>query len=190
MSEKTGQLIVIVAPSGSGKSTMIQRLREDFPELVESVSFTTRPMRPGETHGQSYFFITKEEFLAKRENDEFLEWAEVHSNFYGTSKLFVEEQLEKGAHLLFDLDVQGTDAFKSYFKDRAKAIFIAPPSIEELESRLRGRGTETTGIINLRLENSKRELKRKNDYDYCVVNDNLETAYGELKGIVSQLLGK
>jgi guanylate kinase len=184
-----GRLIVIVAPSGSGKSTMIQRLKEDFPALVESVSFTTRPIRPGEVHGKSYFFISREEFLEKRERGEFLEWAEVHSNYYGTSKHFVEEQLSSGTHLLFDLDVQGTDAFKQYFGDKAKAIFIAPPSIQELEHRLRGRGTESTGIINLRLENSKRELLRKDDYDFCVVNDNLEIAYKELKKIVSSLLG-
>lgn len=168
---------------------MIKRLKKDFPELVESVSFTTRAMRPGEINGKSYFFISVEEFLEKRDRGEFLEWAEVHSNYYGTSKAFVEEQLNTGTHLLFDLDVQGTDAFKKYFRDRAHAIFIAPPSIQELETRLRGRGTESTGIINLRLENSKRELKRKNDYDYCVVNDDLEKAYGELKTIVLQILG-
>lgn len=185
---KEGQIIVIVAPSGSGKSTLIKRLKKDFPELIESVSYTTRPIRQGEVHGQSYFFVTEEEFLAKRDRGEFLEWAQVHANFYGTSKSFVESEIAKGHHLLFDLDVQGTDAFKDYFKNRATAIFIAPPSIEELKNRLRGRGTESTGIINIRLENSKREILRKNDFDYCVTNDELETAYAELSGIVTRLV--
>lgn len=188
MSSLPGKLIVIVAPSGSGKSTLIKRLKADYPQLIESVSFTTRAMRAGEVHGESYFFISKEEFLAKKDKGEFLEWAEVHTNYYGTSKAFVEEQLSLGRHLLFDLDVQGTDSFKNYFKDRAKAIFIAPPSVDELKNRLRGRGTDSTGVINIRLENSKTELKRKDDFDYCVVNDDLERAYSELKKIVQSIL--
>lgn len=185
---KTGKLIVIVAPSGSGKSTLIKRLKKEHPEILESVSYTTRPIRNGETHGQSYFFVSREEFLEMRDAGEFLEWAEVHSNFYGTSKKFVEEQISKGEILLFDLDVQGTDAFKSYFEDRAQAIFIVPPSVEELEKRLRGRGTDSTGTINLRLENSRQELLRKNDFDFCVINDDLESAYTHLKSIVVKII--
>ena len=185
-----GKLIVIVAPSGTGKSTMIKRLKVDQPSLVESVSFTTRPMRAGEVHGQSYFFISKEEFFSMRERDEFLEWAEVHGNFYGTSKKFVEQCLAEGKHLLFDLDVQGTDSMKKYFGDLAKVIFISPPSVEELEKRLRHRGTETTGIINLRLMNAKNELLRKNDYDFLVYNDDIENAYSKLKEITASILQK
>lgn len=184
-----GKIIVIVAPSGTGKSTLIKRLKAEFPVLVESVSFTTRPMRKGEVHGESYFFISKEEFEAKMEKSEFLEYAIVHGNYYGTSKLFVEDCLKAGKALLFDLDVQGTDSFKAYFKDRAKVIFIAPPSVDELENRLRHRGTESTSIINLRLENAKSELKRKNDYDYLVVNDDIEKAYAHLKEITAKILG-
>lgn len=158
--------------------------------LVESVSYTTRPMRKGEVHGVSYFFITKEEFEEKIKNNEFLEHALVHGNYYGTSKTFVESCLGEGKSLLFDLDVQGTDSFKAYFKDRAKAIFIAPPSVDELENRLRHRGTESTSIINLRLENAKSELKRKNDYDFLVVNDDIEKAYAHLKEVTASILGK
>lgn len=186
--KNVGKLIVIVAPSGSGKSTLIKRLKSEIPQILESVSYTTRPMRVGEENGKSYFFITREEFISKRDAGDFLEWAEVHSNFYGTSKSFVEQQIAAGKILLFDLDVQGTDSFKSYFKDRAKAIFIVPPSVEELEKRLRGRGTDSTGTINLRLENSRKELLRKNDFDYCVVNDDLEKAYAHLKSIVNQII--
>lgn len=186
----SGKLIVIVAPSGTGKSTMIKKLKEDFPSLIESVSFTTRPIRPGEIHGKSYFFIQREEFLLKREAQDFLEWAEVHGNFYGTSKSFVEQCLEEGKHVLFDLDVQGTDALKKHFGDFAKAIFISPPSVEELEKRLRNRGTEETQVINLRLLNAQKELLRKNDFDFLVYNDDIEKAYQRLFEITHKILNE
>jgi guanylate kinase len=186
----SGKLIVIVAPSGTGKSTMIKRLRGDFPSLVESVSYTTRPMRKGEVHGESYFYISREDFIAKRDNEEFLEWAEVHGNFYGTSKKFVEDSLKNGKHLLFDLDVQGTDSMKKYFGAVANVIFISPPSVEELEKRLRHRGTENTQVINLRLLNAQKELLRKNDFDFLIYNDDIENAYTRLKEITQQILGK
>ena len=184
----SGKLIVIVAPSGTGKSTMIKRLKKDFPSIVESVSFTTRPIRPGEIEGQSYFFIDREKFLKMREDDEFLEWAEVHGNLYGTSKKFVEGSLAEGKHLLFDLDVQGTDSIKVYFGDMANVIFISPPSVEELEKRLRHRGTENTQVINLRLMNAQKELLRKHDFDFLIYNDDIENAYKRLREITQQIL--
>lgn len=183
-----GKLIVIVAPSGTGKSTMIKRLKIDFPVITESVSFTTRPMRPGEVQGLSYFFISHEEFLKKREQDEYLEWAEVHGNLYGTSKEFVENCLRSGKNLLFDLDVQGTDSLKKYFGEVANVIFISPPSVEELEKRLRHRGTENTQVINLRLLNARKELLRKEDFDYLIYNDDIENAYNRLKEITQKIL--
>jgi guanylate kinase len=189
-SHAKGKLVVIVAPSGTGKSTMIKRLKEDLPSLVESVSYTTRPMRPGEVHGKSYFFIDREKFLEMRTADEFLEWAEVHGNFYGTSKHFVENALDEGKHLLFDLDVQGTDAMKSYFGERANVIFISPPSVEELEKRLRGRGTENTAVINLRLMNAQKELLRKHDFDHLIYNDDIEHAYKRLFEITEKILSE
>ena len=183
-----GKIVVIVAPSGSGKSTLIKRIKKEYLDLHESVSYTTRSSREGEVDGEHYNFISKEDFLIRKEADEFLEWAEVHGNFYGTSKDFVEQEISKGHNLLFDLDVQGTDSFKEYFGDRARVIFIAPPGVEALEARLRGRGTETDESLNLRLENAKRELLRKNDYDYLVVNDDLETAYNDLKEVFEGIL--
>lgn len=183
-----GKLIVIVAPSGTGKSTMIKRLKQDLPSIVESVSYTTRPIRPGEVDGKSYFFIKREEFLAMREANEFLEWAEVHGNFYGTSKKFVENSLQEGKHLLFDLDVQGTDSMKAYFGEQANVIFIAPPSVEELEKRLKHRGTENTQVINLRLMNAQKELLRKNDFDFLIYNDDIEKAYQRLIEITQKIL--
>ncbi|EQC47327.1 guanylate kinase [Bacteriovorax sp. Seq25_V] len=187
--EKTGKIIVIVAPSGTGKSTLIKRLKKACPELLESVSYTTRKIREGEVDGVHYNFITKENFLAMKDAQEFLEWAQVHGNYYGTSKKFVEKQLLEGKSLLFDLDVQGTDSFKTYFKDSAKVIFIAPPSVETLQERLLGRGTETEESLKLRLSNALGELKRKDDFDYCVINDELERAYQELLSIVKGILG-
>lgn len=186
----SGKLIVVVAPSGSGKSTLIKRLKRDFPNLEESVSTTTRPKRSGERHGEAYFFVDREDFISMRDRGEFLEWAEVHGNFYGTSKRFVEGRLASGKDLLFDLDVQGVDNMKEAFGDRARAIFIAPPSIAELEHRLRGRGTEDEEVIRLRIENAKRELLREHDYDYRVVNDELDGAYARLKAVVNEILEK
>lgn len=188
MSMSEGKIIVIVAPSGSGKSTLIKRLKSEVSEIVESVSYTTRKARPGEENGVHYNFISKEEFLSMKEQDEFLEWAEVHGNFYGTGKSFVESRLKEGDNILFDLDVQGTDSFKSFFKEKANVIFIAPPSVETLEERLKGRGTETDESLKIRLENAKKELLRKDDYDFCVVNDDLERAYSDLKVIINKIL--
>lgn len=184
----TGKLIVIVAPSGTGKSTLIKRLKGDFPSIIESVSYTTRSQRPGEIHGLSYFFISREEFIKRRENNDFLEWAEVHGNFYGTSKEFVENCLAEGKHVLFDLDVQGTDSLKLHFGTLANVVFISPPSVEELEKRLRHRGTENTKVINLRLLNARQELLRKEDFDFLIYNDDLEKAYTKLKEITDKIL--
>ena len=184
-----GKIIVIVAPSGTGKSTLIKRLKKEFPNLLESVSYTTRGIRPDEKNGESYFFVSRDEFLTMKEKGEFLEWAQVHENFYGTSKSFVEEKLKEGKFLLFDLDVQGTDSFKEYFSSKANVIFIAPPSVETLEQRLRGRGTEDEHSLNTRLTNAKKELKRQDDFDFKVINDDLERAYQDLTNIVSKVIG-
>ena len=124
----TGKIIVIVAPSGTGKSTLIKKVKAEFSNLIESVSYTTRKIREGELDGVAYNFIEKDKFVEMKDHDEFLEWAEVHSNYYGTSKEFVEAELSKGKFLLFDLDVQGADSFKSYFKDGA---FFVPPYIKQ-----------------------------------------------------------
>lgn len=187
--EKTrGNIIIIVAPSGTGKSTLIKRLKEEFRDLHWSVSFTTREMRPGEVDGKHYFYISREEFLKKKDQGDFIEWAEVHGNFYGTSLGFVNSKVNNGYSLLFDLDVQGADNMKKQFGDEATAIFIAPPSLDSLRERLHGRGTDSQDVINLRLENAKNELTRQNDYDFVVINDELDKAYKELSDVVRKTL--
>lgn len=185
---KRGKILVIVAPSGTGKSTLIERLQGSFPQIKWSVSYTTRPIREGEVHGKDYFFIDREEFLTRRDNNEFIEWAEVHSNFYGTHKPFIDQGLEQGDVLLFDVDVQGCDAFKDIYGEEAQIIFIEPPSIDHLEQRLRKRGTDAEEVILERLNNARSELKRKDDFDFNVMNDDVDTAFEKLKDIVTKLL--
>ena len=185
---KRGKILVIVAPSGTGKSTLIEKLQKEVPSLSWSVSCTTRPMREGEIDGDDYFFITKDEFLKRRENNEFIEWAQVHSNFYGTLKSFVDKGLEEGKHLLFDLDVQGCDSFKREYGDEAQVIFIEPPSLAELKKRLVARATDKVEVIQERLKNAERELARKDDFDYKVLNDDFDVAYKNLKEITLHIL--
>lgn len=183
-----GKLIVICAPSGTGKSTLINRLKADYPTLEWSVSCTTRPMRAGEVNGKDYHFLSQEDFQNQISQDLFIEWARVHSNFYGTSRVFVDQGLTQGKHLLFDLDVQGADAIKRIYQDIAKVIFIEPPSVEELEKRLRSRGTDTDRVILERIENARKELMRKHDYDFLIMNDDIEGAYQRLRDIVARIV--
>lgn len=183
-----GKIIVIVAPSGTGKSTLIEKLLKDFPTLKWSVSCTTRGIRPGEKDGVNYHFITKDEFEARITKDEFVEWAKVHSNYYGTNKKFVEQGLSSGQFLLLDIDVVGAKNIKKYFGSDAQAIFIEPPSVEELEKRLNKRGTDSPEVILERVNNAKKELLSKNDFDFLVMNDDVEKAYIKLKTIFGNII--
>jgi guanylate kinase len=185
---REGKIIVIVAPSGTGKSTMMKFIHQAFPQLQESISTTTRKPRTGEQHGVHYFFESEENFKKMIEEDAFLEWAIVHSHYYGTSKQFVEDQMGKGIDTIFDIDVQGADSLKKYFGEKAHVIFIEPPSIEVLRERLRKRATDSEEVIAERIKNAEKELARKNDYDFCIMNDDLETAKRDLLATVKQIL--
>jgi guanylate kinase len=187
-SQKNTQMVVICAPSGTGKSTLLEKLKQEFPRLKWSVSCTTRPMRTGEREGVDYHYITKEKFEALIAENDFIEWARVHSNYYGTSKRFVDQGLSEGVAMLFDLDVQGADAMKRIYGAQAQVIFIKPPSLEALEKRLRGRGTDPDEVIRERLKNARTEILRADDYDHLVINDDVAKAYQDLKTIVSSLL--
>lgn len=184
----SGKMIVICAPSGTGKSTLLNRLKIEIPDLIWSISCTTRPIRNGEVHGKDYYFIKAETFERQIADDEFIEWAKVHSNYYGTSKRFVSEGLLKNWNMLFDLDVQGADAMKKIYGDQAQVIFIEPPSVEELEKRLRQRGTDSDQVILERINNARKELLRKHDFDFIIMNDDVEGAYKNLKALVERIL--
>ncbi len=183
--KKKGRLFVISAPSGAGKTTLIQQVMVRVPGVSYSVSHTTRPPRPGEIDGKDYFFVTEPVFEQMIQAGEWLEWARVHGNYYGTSRVFVEKQLTAGSNLLLDIDVQGARQVMDAGLDPV-TIFILPPSIEELRQRLEKRGTDSAQTIALRLENAKKEIALKHLYQYVVKNDDLTTAANQLCGIFEQ----
>ena len=182
------KLFVMSAASGAGKTTLKDLVIKDFPDIKYSISATTRKPREGEIDGVHYFFKTKEEFEQMIKDDALVEYNLVHGNYYGTPKSFVEKTLAEGNRVLFDLDVFGKVNFDKVYPD-ATGIFILPPSDEELERRLRGRGTDSEDVIQLRLANAKKEIefaKTKGKYEYTIVNDNLQKAADELRAILSQ----
>lgn len=179
---RKGLIFVISAPAGTGKTTLVRMLREEFHNVVESISFTTRPPRPNEVPGRDYNYITLSEFKQKIKEKEFLEYAEVFHNFYGTSKKFVEGQLEKGKHVILVIDTQG--ALQLVEELEAVFVFISPPSLEELRARLYRRRSETEEVIETRLSWAEKEMALAANYDYHIVNDHLKTAYDALRSIL------
>ena len=178
-----GVLLVVSSPSGAGKSTLCNRLREEFPNLEFSISHTTRKPRPGETHGVEYYFEDPQTFQEMIATDEFAEYAMVHGNMYGTSAAKVNEALEQGRDLLFDIDYQGGRNLRAKFPKDVVLVFIMPPSIQELERRLQGRGTDAPDVIAKRVRVARSELAHYDEYDYLVMNDNLQRAYDALRAI-------
>src|SRR6478609_8165083 len=177
-----GILVVISSPSGAGKTTLAHRLAEQE-RLEFSVSYTTRSPRPGETDGVDYKFITEDEFASMVDRNEFAEWAMVHGNRYGTAIHTVNRALEDGKDYLFDIDYQGGAQIRKQWPDESVLVFILPPSMAELERRLRRRATDSPEAIARRLAMATKELEHFAQYDYLVVNDNLETALKELSSI-------
>lgn len=182
---RKGKLIVFSAPSGGGKSTIISELRKKDQSLVYSVSATTRQSRPGENHGTDYYFLSDEEFSEQIENKEFLEWAEVHKERYGTLRKPVEKQISEGRVVLLDIDVQGGLTVKESLPESV-LIFIFPPSLEVLEERLRNRGTESEEKLKIRLENAKEEMEIGKNYDYLVINQNIQETVAEVQAIIKK----
>lgn len=183
---KEGKIIILSAPSGTGKSTIISRLMEDAGLRLEfSISATSRSPRGAECHGKEYYFLTPEEFEKKVQAGEFVEWEEVYpGTCYGTLISEVNRIVERGNNLIMDIDVKGALNVKKYFGDRALAIFVSPPSKEELERRLRARQTDSEESISRRLEKADYELSFAPRFDVMVVNDTLERAVGETAGII------
>ncbi len=184
-----GKLVIFSAPSGAGKTTIVRQLLTEIPKLEFSVSVASRPKRPNEIDGKDYYFIPVDEFKQKIEDDEFLEWEEVYeNNFYGTLKSEVERIWTLGHHVVFDVDVVGGLNIKKYYGDRALAIFVMPPSVEELEKRLRNRSTESEMDLKRRIEKARHEITFALEFDKIVVNDNLEKAIKKAKEAVAEFL--
>ena len=180
-----GKLIVITAPSGAGKTTIVRHLLKKFDFLDFSISATTRKKRKHEKHGKDYYFMTVDEFKQMRRRRKFLEWEEVYENqFYGTLKSEVERIWEEEKHIVFDVDVKGAKDIKKSYPDETLAIFIKPPSIEELWNRLRNRKTEDEASLKKRFARSKRELKYEKKFDKVLVNDDLAIALKEAEEMV------
>ena len=179
-----GLLLVLSAPSGAGKGTIIKRLMDDDRSLKLSVSATTRSPRPGEVDGEDYFFLSREEFDGLVKNGEMLEHAEYVGNCYGTPKGPVESWLNDGLDVILEIDVQGGAQVKKIMPE-CVSIFILPPSMRELENRLRGRSTEKDEVVEARLEPARKEVHCAEDYDYVVVNDTVEQAVEEIKTIIA-----
>ncbi|HEY6896476.1 MAG TPA: guanylate kinase [Rhodocyclaceae bacterium] len=180
---RPGSLFVVAAPSGAGKTTLVSMLLENDPQVCLSVSYTTRPPRPGEEHGREYHFIDIQTFLAMRSRGEFIEWAEVHGNFYGTSRIWLEQRLEAGDDVLLEIDWQGAQQVKAIFPD-AVGIFILPPSIAELERRLRGRGQDSEDVIQRRVAAALGEMRHVGEFPFVIINQDLQMALDDLRAAI------
>jgi guanylate kinase len=182
-----GYLFIVSGPSGVGKTVLCNEIVSTFPKVLYSISATSRAPRGGEKNGQEYFFFSEDEFKAAIEKDEFAEWAFVHGNYYGTPLSFLEENINAGRHVILNIDVQGAFKIREKYPE-AIMIFILPPSLEELESRIRKRNMDSEDALKHRLENAKKELSFKSQYTYSIVNDDLEKAIKELKEIFSKFV--
>lgn len=178
-----GSLFVVAAPSGAGKSSLVKALMAQDAALHLSVSFTTRPPRPGELHGREYFFISEAEFAERERNGEFLESARVHGNFYGTSRLVIDEQMQAGHDVLLEIDWQGAQQVRKHFP-AAIGIFILPPSIATLQERLRSRGQDSEEVIARRVQAAAGEIDHASEFDYVIINTDFAAALTQLAAIV------
>lgn len=189
MGKIRGKLLAITAPSGAGKTTIVREILKLYPEIIFSVSATTRARRETETDGIEYFFITEEEFQQKIENNEFVEWEKFYDYYYGTLKSFVDDNLLSGKNVLLEIEVKGALSIKRIYPD-SHIIYILPPSYEELINRLKERKTETETDLAKRIERAKMELSLKDEFDYIVVNENLEFAIKETSELVKKIIKK
>jgi len=182
---RRGLMLVLSSPSGAGKSTIARNLLESDPEFQLSVSVTTRPRRGSEIDGVHYHFVSMREFAQMRDADELLEWAEVHGNFYATPREPVEAAMHAGRDMLFDIDFQGASQLRQKMPVDLVSIFILPPSMKELKARLKRRAEDTDDVISKRLENARNEIEHWNEYDFVVVNNDLDPAFAEVQAIVT-----
>ena len=177
---KKGAILILSGPSGCGKSTLLKEVYKDIDDYYFSISTTTRAPRVGETNGVDYFFVTKEEFESDIKNGDFLEYAKVHDNYYGTSLKPINKALLEGKLVIFDIDVQGHEIVRSKLNSIVTSVFITTPSLNVLETRLNSRNTDSVDIIEKRIKNAKGEVEYFQDYDYLIINDDLQTAAKQL----------
>lgn len=182
-SHSAGSLFMVVAPSGAGKSTLVNALLAQEPAIKLSISYTTRAPRPAEQHGREYYFTSVDDFMQRREAGEFLEWAEVHGNYYGTSRLLIADQMRIGTDVLLEIDWQGAQQVKKQFP-HAVGIFILPPSIAALEERLKKRGQDEPNVIARRLLAAGGEIAHASEFEYVIINQDFAVALAELSAIV------
>lgn len=183
--EKKGAILILSGPSGCGKSTLLKEVYKEISDYYFSISTTTRSPRDGEVHGIDYFFVSKEEFENDIKNDDFLEYALVHGNYYGTSLKPINAALNEGKLVIFDIDVQGHEIVRNKLSDIVTSVFITTPSLKELSDRLTSRNTDAHEVIEKRIKNAKTEVEFFQDYDYLIINDNLEVAANQLVCIAS-----
>ncbi len=182
---------MVAAPSGAGKSSLVSAFLMRHNNWSLSISTTTRPPRPGETHGREYFFASEPDFLMQRDRGEFLEWAEVHGNFYGTSKAWIEDQIRQNRNILLEIDWQGARQIRALFKHSplaARSVFILPPSLDELAVRLRNRGQDSEEVIARRLAAAEEEMSHANEFDYVIINQDFSSALAEFEAIAESVL--
>ena len=184
-----GNLFILSGPAGAGKGTLRKKLFEHVPDIGYSVSCTTRKIRPGEVEGRDYYYVAKSEFGRMITREEFLEWAEVHGNYYGKRRADVERALNEGRDIVLEIDVQGCRQIKSREPD-AIMIFITAPSLDDLEIRLEERGTETQEQLDMRLRNAAMEMRYAREYDHIIVNDDIQRAADELVGLIKRYRGR
>ncbi len=182
---RRGLMLVLSSPSGAGKTTLSRMLLEAEPDVALSISVTTRPRRPGEIDGRHYHFVTQAEFDRMRRNRDFLEWAKVFGHYYGTPRAPVEKALAQGRDVLFDVDWQGAKQLRSKAPDDLVSVFVLPPSIPELRRRLRSRAQDSNKVIAARMAKAAREMSHWREYDYVIINRDLDQAFAELRAILS-----
>ena len=176
MNHDAGAILVLSGPSGAGKSSLIKKIEDEIGAYYFSISTTTRPIREGEEEGVHYYYVSKEQFENDIEEENFLEYARVHGNYYGTSLKPVKKALKEGKLVIFDIDVQGHDAVQKRLADITTSVFVTTPTLCELKKRLNARGTDAQEIIDGRIKMAKREVQRISEYDYLLINDDLDEA--------------
>ncbi|MCG3658979.1 guanylate kinase [Aliarcobacter butzleri] len=185
MNDKKGAILIISGPSGCGKSTLLKEVYKNISDYYFSISTTTREPRVGEVNGVDYFFVSKEEFEEDIKKGNFLEYAKVHDNYYGTSLKPIIKALNEGKLVIFDIDVQGHHLVRKEMNDSVTSVFITTPSLKVLEERLNNRNSDSLEVIEKRVKNAKKEIEFFDEYDYFIVNDNLESASNELVSIAN-----